>query len=431
MSHKLGSVLIKNGTVLRESGPVAADVLVGADGIVADVAPNLAPPADGEIVDAAGMLVAPGGIDPHVHLNFLFNGRTTKHGEAEGRELALSNGITVLGDFLIDADGSLSPTELLARRRAELDGLGLPVHFYYVFQEDHPRVAEYIEELRGTDVRVVIFGFYKTWDADTMRKYLPLLKGRFSLGCHVLSIDGEDVPVSEFSDACLSLRSKIDDIEKRIFYFHKELAEEAGVPLHFLHLSNPDLLDVPMAVPTFREVTHQHLFYPLERALASKDGRYMTGGPWLQPKARQEELLEKIRFVDCIASDDAAFDVEDKLATSKGGNMIKGLPSLGYRLPFLVTYGLREKKLDLSDFYRLWHGGAAKAFGIPDGLTPGNRADFAVIDPERPFSRPGVDGVLGWEPFPEPLFGAAIYVMANGATVLRDGATQKGGEGRG
>jgi dihydroorotase len=61
-------ILIKNGRVIDPSSRTdhLADVLI-VDGRIAAVGPNLSAPA-AEVIDAAGMIVAPGFIDMHVHL---------------------------------------------------------------------------------------------------------------------------------------------------------------------------------------------------------------------------------------------------------------------------------------------------------------------------------------------------------------------------
>jgi len=62
------SIVIKNGRVIDPAGNTdrVADVLI-VDGRIAGVAPNLSSPK-AEILDATGMIVAPGFIDMHVHL---------------------------------------------------------------------------------------------------------------------------------------------------------------------------------------------------------------------------------------------------------------------------------------------------------------------------------------------------------------------------
>jgi dihydroorotase len=62
------SIVIKNGRVIDPASGTdrVADVLI-VDGLIAGVAPNLSSP-HAEVLDAAGMIVAPGFIDMHVHL---------------------------------------------------------------------------------------------------------------------------------------------------------------------------------------------------------------------------------------------------------------------------------------------------------------------------------------------------------------------------
>ena len=58
-------LVVRGGHVVTPGGVVRADVGVG-DGVIAEVAPEL----DGaRVIDAAGLHVFPGGLDPHVHFN--------------------------------------------------------------------------------------------------------------------------------------------------------------------------------------------------------------------------------------------------------------------------------------------------------------------------------------------------------------------------
>ena len=63
------SIVIKNGRVIDPASgtDAVADVLI-ADGRIAAVAPSLSAAPEAEVYDAAGMIVAPGFIDMHVHL---------------------------------------------------------------------------------------------------------------------------------------------------------------------------------------------------------------------------------------------------------------------------------------------------------------------------------------------------------------------------
>ena len=64
-------IIISGGLVVLPSGPQPADIGVVGEKIAAIGAPgSLAALGAGRVVDAAGQIVIPGGIDPHVHCNW-------------------------------------------------------------------------------------------------------------------------------------------------------------------------------------------------------------------------------------------------------------------------------------------------------------------------------------------------------------------------
>lgn len=72
------------------------------DGKVAAVGPGLAPPPNAVIVDAANLLVAPGGVDAHTHLDAPFTPTlTTVDDYFTGCRAALAGGTTTLLDFAL------------------------------------------------------------------------------------------------------------------------------------------------------------------------------------------------------------------------------------------------------------------------------------------------------------------------------------------
>jgi dihydropyrimidinase len=66
------SVLFKGGTIVNATGRYTADVFADGDKIKA-IGTDLDNPAD-EVVDAKGLYVLPGAIDPHTHLCMPFMG---------------------------------------------------------------------------------------------------------------------------------------------------------------------------------------------------------------------------------------------------------------------------------------------------------------------------------------------------------------------
>jgi dihydropyrimidinase len=96
------TLLIKGGTVVNADYQRRADVLC-VNGIVTAVgdATQWDIPATTETLDAGGMYVMPGGIDPHTHMNFPFMGTTTVDDFYSGTAAALAGGTTTIIDFVI------------------------------------------------------------------------------------------------------------------------------------------------------------------------------------------------------------------------------------------------------------------------------------------------------------------------------------------
>lgn len=92
-----GRVLITGGTVVDATGSRLADVLVES-GRVAAVDPGI-DVADAERVDARGLLVVPGGIDPHTHLDYDTGAARTADDFESGSRSAAFGGTTTILDF--------------------------------------------------------------------------------------------------------------------------------------------------------------------------------------------------------------------------------------------------------------------------------------------------------------------------------------------
>ena len=85
-------LLIQNGRVLDPYTQMDAlcDVLIGDDGVIAQVAEHIDAPAGGTVYDASVLTVAPGFVDGHVH--FRDPGQTQKEDVLTGAAAAAAGG---------------------------------------------------------------------------------------------------------------------------------------------------------------------------------------------------------------------------------------------------------------------------------------------------------------------------------------------------
>ena len=97
------SLLIKNGRVVTASEDFTGDIFIEGETISA-IGKDLQYPAD-QIIDAEGMLIFPGGIDPHVHLDMPFMGTFSSDNYESGTTAALHGGTTMVIDFVLQTQG--------------------------------------------------------------------------------------------------------------------------------------------------------------------------------------------------------------------------------------------------------------------------------------------------------------------------------------
>ena len=113
------TLLIRGGTVVTAEDSFRADLLC-QDGLIAAIGPDLEIPTGAAIVDAGGMLVMPGGVDPHTHMELASMGTVTSEDFVSGTSAALAGGTTSIIDFVTPEPGR-SLLQAFRERRAEAE----------------------------------------------------------------------------------------------------------------------------------------------------------------------------------------------------------------------------------------------------------------------------------------------------------------------
>ena len=139
-------MIVRGGTVVTAAGEEQADIAI-ADGVIVAVRPDLEDDS-GEVIDASGLHVLPGGVDSHVH--FTEPGRTDWETIADGSAALLAGGYTAfvdmpLNNLPVTIDGpsfdlKLAAAELSARADFGL-WAGLVPHNLERLEELHRRGA--------------------------------------------------------------------------------------------------------------------------------------------------------------------------------------------------------------------------------------------------------------------------------------------------
>jgi dihydropyrimidinase len=99
----MSTTLVKNGTIVTAGDRYGADLYIDK-GVITLIGQGLNLPAD-TVIDASGMLVLPGGIDVHTHLDMPFGGSTSADDFESGTIAAAHGGTTTVVDFAIQDFG--------------------------------------------------------------------------------------------------------------------------------------------------------------------------------------------------------------------------------------------------------------------------------------------------------------------------------------
>lgn len=97
------TTLIKNGRIITATDDYVADVFIDGETVSA-IGKNLPMKAD-KVIDASGLLVIPGSIDPHVHMELPFGGTVSSDSFETGTRAAAFGGTTTIIDFAIQYHG--------------------------------------------------------------------------------------------------------------------------------------------------------------------------------------------------------------------------------------------------------------------------------------------------------------------------------------
>src|SRR5688572_10774709 len=97
------SILIKNGRIITAAEDYHGDIFIEGETITS-IGRQLTHDAD-EVIDAEGMMIFPGGIDPHVHLDMPFMGTYSSDNYETGTLAALHGGTTMVIDFILQTQG--------------------------------------------------------------------------------------------------------------------------------------------------------------------------------------------------------------------------------------------------------------------------------------------------------------------------------------
>ncbi len=398
------SLLIRNGTVVTADQTFAADILVQGE-TIRQVRAGIPENAADRVIDAAGMLILPGGIDVHTHLDMPFGGTTSSDDFETGTRAAAFGGTTTIVDFAIQARGTRMRDALdiwwgKAEGKACID-YGLHMIVTDLGTSGLEDMDDLVREGVASFKLFMAYPNVLMVDDATIFKALAQTAKNGALVCmHAENGGAIDVIVQRtlaegktapiYHALTRPVTAEAEAVHRAV-----ALAEMAGAPVYIVHLSSEAALNQvrearDRGLPAFAETCPQYLLLSIEEMQRPnfEAAKYVFTPP-LREKHNLPKLWEGLKqdHLQVVSTDHCPFCFEDQKALGKDDftKIPNGGPGVENRLQLIHHYGVNEGKLSLNRFVELVSTAPARIFGMypkKGAIAEGSDADIVMWNPE-------------------------------------------------
>jgi dihydropyrimidinase len=448
MSHEM---VVRGGTVVTATESVRADV--GVDGgRVTALASSL--PAGRREIDAAGLLVLPGGVDVHTHLDAEVGGMRSIDDFESGTAAAACGGVTTICDYAWQARGQSLTAALEAWKTKAVGRAHVDYGFHVIVSDASDRTLAEIPRLVDIgypSLKVFMINEFGIGDQAIMR----VLDAARKVGV-VVNVHAEN---GDMLDHCTRNLLAAGHRDPRYYAASRPTIAEAeatrraidyaalvDAEIYIVHLSCADALEAVSAarrrgVRVWAETRPIYLALTEERyAVGGAEAAKFVGAPPLRTARDQAALWEGLRSGDiqAIGSDNTSWTVEQKAAGAEDFTRVPyGVPGLETEMPVIYSEGVGHDRISLQTFVAAFSTNPARIFGLypqKGTIAVGSDADMVLFDPagrgvvdERQLhSRAGYDPFNGFA-----LRGMPVLTLSRGDVVARRGRLEsQAGRGR-
>lgn len=435
-------LVIRGGTLVTPAESFQADLGVVA-GRVAAIGLGL---TGREAFDAGGLLVLPGGVDPHVHLAMDAGVTITSDDWASGTIAAACGGTTTVIDF-VEPDLGAPLLPALAARRAQAEaGAAIDFSLHMTLRSgatevlaDVPAVVaagctSFKTYLTYDGFRLEDAGFLRALSAVGRAGGLALVHAENHAAIEALRAEalaqGQVAP--RFHPKTRPVSTEAEAIERAL-----ALAEIARCPLYVVHVSTGRGAEavararargqaaIGETCPQYLLLTEAELDRP------GFEGAQFVCSPPLRPADNPPQLWRQLAQggLSTVGTDHCAYFYEGQktLGRERFTEIPNGLPGIEARLALLHTFGVRAGRISLQRWVEVCSAGPARVFGLyprKGALVPGADADIVLFDPEREMTldRSVLHECTDYTPYAGlALRGYPVATLARGHLIARDG----------
>jgi len=396
-------LLITNATVVNAAGATRAHVGITGGTITAMYSLGTEPrPEATRIIDAAGKLLVPGGVDGHCHVEQVTGTYKSLDTFATATIAALHGGTTTIIDFGIPAGPHESPLQALENKLRLTDGARCDVGLHGAVVAWDDTVPAQLATMAERGVRSV--KLYTTNRGTTMADedtILNVMKEMVRLDGLTYIHSEHDAIVVDRTNTCAGAdRISITHLPETRPAISEDasvreilaIAEYTGAPVYFVHQTTPEAVDAVQEArargqQVFSETCPHYLLLD-ESVYASDAPEKFACCPPMRSADKVGDLLDKVAHnqVDVISSDHSCYDLTQKRRCSDDvRRMPHGLPGVETRMPATYTALVTRQGLPVERFVEVFAAAPARINGLPNKgvIGVGYDADLVLFDPEE------------------------------------------------
>lgn len=451
------TILIKNGHIWSAHDDFVGDIYV-ENGKIAATGQNLAKQFHaGEIIDADGLYVFPGGIDPHTHLDLPVMGTVSADDFETGTLAGLYGGTTTIIDLASHTRGDTLANAVAAWQEKAKGKALCDYSFHSGVSEFNPKVRAEIPEIMKKEgiTSFKVFMAYK--DALMMddKGLLGLLEEASQQG-GIVAVHAENGDwITAMIEKCkregwlapkYHALSHPAESEAEAAGRIMDLAHVYGTTLYIVHTTCRGVMEHAHRAfardqRVFIETCPQYLL--LDDSVYDKPGfegaKYVMSPP-IRKKDDQEALWYGLKagHIRTIGTDHCPFNFvgQKDMGRDDFTRIPNGAGGIEHRMELLFSEGVLKNRISMNRYVEVTSTNAANIFGLQNkgSLAPGKDADIVLLDPgerhviSRETQHQKVDHTIyeGWK-----VTGKVKTVLSNGKIVIRDGQADEIEKGRG
>jgi dihydroorotase len=418
--------LIRKAQILLPDGNFLLGDLLIAEGVIQAIAPEIIAPPNSSIIDAAGLTLLPGVIDPQVH--FREPGLEHKEDLATASRACARGGVTAFLEM--PNTKPLTTTQATLEDKLQRAAAKSLVNYGFFIGA----TPENLPDLRTAHPTCGIKIFMGSAHGDLLVSQEAALEPIFAEGSRLIAVHAEDQArilerhklFAGITDPAVHSQIQDEECALNATKLALKLSEKYQRRLHILHLSTgieaTYLRDHKPAWVT-AEVTPQHLL--LNTNAYAEIGTLAQMNPPLRSPENNDVLWQALLdgVIDCIATDHAPHTLAEKAQTYPQSP--SGMPGVETALPLMLTQAM-QGRCTVAQVVNWMSTAVAKAYSIPNkGLIQvGYDADLILVDLTNyhPVLRSEVQSKCGWNSFEGwSLTGWPVMTIVNGQVVFNRG----------